>query len=221
MIEFYEWIADPIDILLSEEHDPYELLGIPQNASYDEALPAFKMKLRTFFHEPSKMVAVNNLMDRLKHEKNKLNAPKTATATRNPYRPTVAPYESPTKDVNDHIQDKVWNSPFLKGWSNKALSAAQSLANMYKDLITSKKHLPRPEVMLKVEKFMMSMAKNGEDRTMKLANKVGHYEDLGKWIKSQKEKAKTTMNIGDIVKQKENRPLGESFTTFKEWLTNR
>jgi hypothetical protein len=218
MIQFSEWLIDPIDIILSEEHDPYELLGIPQNASYDDAMPAFRMKARTFYHEPSKMVAINNLMDRLKNQKNRLDAPATATA-RYPYNPSVKPYKSPTADVNDKIQDKVWNSPLLKGWSNKGLAAAQSLANMYKDLVVSKKHTSSPDIMLKLEKFMMSMAKNGEDRTMKLANRIGHYEDLGKWIKSQKEKANPTMNIGDITKtSQEKRPLGESFTTFKEWL---
>jgi hypothetical protein len=219
MIQFSEWLIDPIDILLSEGHDPYELLGIPQNASYDEAMPAFRMKARTFYHEPSKMVAVNNLMDRLKNQKNRLNAPATATA-RSPYNPSVDPYKSPTADVNDQIQDKVWNHPLLKGWSNGGKTAAQSLANMYKDLIVSKKHTGIPEIMLKLEKFMMSMAKNGEDRTMKLANKIGHYEDLEKWLIKQKqekeERKKNTMNIGDITRG--NKPLGESFTTFKEWL---
>ena len=222
MIQFSEWLIDPIDILLSEEHDPYELLGIPQNASYDDAMPAFRMKARTFYHEPSKMVAINNLMDRLKNQKNRLDAPVTATA-RSPYNPSVKPYKSPTADVNDQIQDKVWDHPLLIGWSNGGKTAAQSLANMYKDLIVSKRHTGIPDIMVELEKFLISIAKYGERRTMKVANEIGHYEDLEKWLieqkRKQKEKKKNTMNIGDITR--ENKPLGESFTTFKEWLKNK
>jgi hypothetical protein len=226
MIQFSEWLIDPIDILLSEEHDPYELLGIPQNASYDDAMPAFRMKSKEFHHsnEPSKMVAINNLMDKLKQQKNRLDAPVTATATaRSPYNPSVKPYKSPTADINDQIQKKVLDSPLLKGWSNKGFTAAQSIANMYKDIIISKKHTSSPDVLLSIEKLLISMARNGERRTRKLASEVNHYEDLEKKLKqlakSQKEKANPTMNIGDITKtSQEKRPLGESFTTFKEWL---
>lgn len=218
MQNFFEWSIDPIDIILSEEHDPYELLGIPQGTSYDNALPAFREKIRTYSSDRSKIVAINNLMDDLKRQKGNINVKEPPREVENPFRKVTRPYESPTKDIGDIIQAKVWDSPLLTTWSNKSKRAAHSLANMYKDYIKSKSHMDQPSILAKLEILINAMAKNGEEKTIKLSNRISHHEDIGKWIKEVKQKNKSTI---DMTQFRANRPKTESFINFKQWVKNR